>query len=42
MHIAVKYLIIHYFADDTNLISSSKNPKLLMKHTNEELKLLFG
>ena len=42
MHRSVKYSIVHHFADDTNLLYSHKNPKLLRKHMNEDLKLLFN
>ena len=42
MHRSVKYYIVHHFADDTNLLYSHKNPKLLRKHMNEDLKLLFN
>ena len=41
MHTAVKYSVVHHFADDTNLLYSDKNPKLLRKRMNEDLKLLF-
>ena len=42
MHKAVKNYIIHHFVDDTNLLYSHKNPKILKKHMNEDLKLLFN
>ena len=41
MHNAVKHLIIHHFADDTNLLCSDKNPAMLRKKMNEDLKLIF-
>ena len=41
MHMAVKSSIIHHFADDTNLLFSSKCPKEITKILNKELKLLF-
>lgn len=41
MHRAVKHSIVHHFADDTNLLYSHKNPKILRKNMNEDLKLLF-
>jgi hypothetical protein len=42
MHRSIKYSIVHHFADDTNLLYSHKNPKVLRKHMNEDLKLLFN
>lgn len=41
MHSSVKYSTIHHFADDTNLLYSNKDLKLLRKHMNEDLKLIF-
>ena len=41
MHTAVKSSIIHHFADDTNLILSSKNPNQIAKLLNRDLKLIF-
>ena len=41
MNIAVKYSLVHHFADDTNLLCSDKNPKTLRKKVNEDLKLIF-
>ena len=41
MHNAVKHSIVHHFADDTNLLCSDRNPALLRKKMNEDLKLLF-
>ena len=41
MHRAVKHLIVHHFADDTNLLCSDKNPSVLRKKMNEDLKLIF-
>ncbi len=41
MHSAVKYSIIHLFADDTNLLCSDKDPKVLRKKMNEDLRLIF-
>ncbi len=41
MHRAVKSSIIHHFADDTNLLFSSKNPKEIAKALNSDLKLIF-
>ena len=42
MHKSVKHSIVHHFADDTNLLYSHKNPKILRKHMNEDLKLLYN
>ena len=41
MHQAVKSCTIHHFADDTNLLFSSKYPNEITKILNNELKLLF-
>ena len=41
MHRAVLSSVVHHFADDTNLLFSSKNPKLITKLLNKDLKLLF-
>ena len=41
MHQAVKSSIMHHFADDTNLLFSSKLPNEIIKILNNELKLLF-
>ena len=41
MHQAVNYSKIHHFADDTNLLFSDKDPKLIEKILNEELKYVF-
>ena len=41
MHIAVKSSIVHHFADDTNLLFSSKNPQKLSTILNTDLKLLY-
>ena len=41
MHKAVKYSIIHHFADDTNLLFSSKKHKEITKKLNRDLQLLF-
>ena len=41
MHEAVVSSTVHHFADDTNLLFSNKNPKLLSKVLNKELNLLF-
>ena len=42
MHKALKHSVVHHFADDTNLLYSHKNPKILRKNLNEDLKLLFN
>ena len=42
MHQAVKFSTVYHFADDTNLLYHHKNPKLLRKHMNADLKLLFN
>ena len=41
MHNAVKHSIVHHFADDTNLLCSDKNPNILRKKMNEDLKFIF-
>ena len=41
MHAAVKHSVIHHFADDTNILFSNKNPKLIAKILNRELKSVF-
>ena len=41
MHSAIKYSKVHHFADDTNLLFSHKNLKLLRKRVNSDLALLF-
>ena len=41
MRNAVKFSIVHHFADDTNLLYSNKNQKLLRKNVNIDLELLF-
>ena len=41
MHSAVKTSIMHHFADDTNLLFSSKNQNKITKIINSDLKLLF-
>ena len=41
MHSAVKHSIVHHFADDTNLLCSDRNPSMLRKKMNEDLKLIF-
>ena len=41
MRNAVKFSIVHHFADDTNLLYSNKNQKLLRNNVNIDLELLF-
>ena len=41
MHVALKNSTVHHFADDTNLLCSHKDPKVLRKLMNDDLKLLF-
>ena len=41
MHSAVKYSIIHHFADDTNLLCNDKDTdKVLRKKMNEDLRFI--
>ena len=42
MHTAVKFSTVYHFADDTNLLYHHKNPKVLRKHMNSDLKLLYN
>ena len=42
MHSAIKHSTVYHFADDTNLLYHHKNPKILRKHMNSDLKLLFN
>ena len=41
MHDAIQFSKVHHFADDTNLLFSHKNLKILRKRVNMDLKLLF-
>ena len=41
MHYAIKFSKVHHFADDTNLLFSHKNVKILRKRVNMDLGLLF-
>ena len=41
MHKAVKYSRIYHFADDTNLLHSHKDQKILRKNVNTDLTLIF-
>ena len=41
MHNAVRHSIVHHFAEDTNLLCAGRNPSLLRKKMNEDLKLIF-
>ena len=41
MRHALKFSIVHHFADDTNLLYSHKNEKILRKNINQDLEFLF-
>jgi len=41
MHKAVKFSSIFHFADDTNMLNCSRNPKQLAKRVNIDLKLIL-
>ena len=41
LHQAVTSSKMHHFADDTNILFSNKNPKLIAKILNKELKFVF-
>ena len=41
MHSAVKHSSMHHFAGDTNPLCSDKDPKVLRKKMNEDLRLIF-
>ena len=41
LHVAIKYSIVHHFADDTNLLLKNKSLKL-QKHINIDLKYLYN
>ena len=41
MHQAVTSSKMHHFSDDTNLLFSNKNPTLMEKILNQELKSVF-
>ena len=41
MHRATKHSIMHHFADDTNLLCSHKDPVMLRKMMNDDLRSLF-
>ena len=41
MHNALKNCIVHHFADDTKLLYSHSDPKVLKRIMNSELKILF-
>ena len=41
MHQAVTSSKMHHFADDTNILFSNKNQKLIAKILNKELKFVF-
>ena len=40
LHSAIKYSLVHHFADDTNLLLKNKSLKQLQKHMNVDLKIL--
>ena len=40
LHTAIKYSLVHHFADDTNLLLKNKSLKQLQKHMNIDLKIL--
>ena len=42
MHQSVTSSKMHHFADDTNLLFSTKNPKVMEKILNQEMKYVFG
>ena len=41
MHLAMEHSTIYHFADDTNLLYSSKSLKILRKRLNKDLQLLY-
>ena len=41
MHSAMKHSLVHHFADDTNLLCSHKDPKVLRIMMNNDLRSLF-
>ena len=41
MHKAAKFSTLYHFADDTNLLYSNRNEKLLRKNINTDLRLIF-
>ena len=42
MRHALKFSVVHHFADDTNLLYSHKNQKVLRKNINTDLELLVS
>ena len=40
LHCAIKFSLVHHFADDTNILHINDSPKQLAKHVNLDLKLL--
>ena len=40
LHSAIRYSLVHHFADDTNLLLKNKSLKQLQKHLNIDLKIL--
>ena len=41
MHLSMEHSTIYHFADDTNLLYSCKSFKVLRKHVNKDLQLLY-
>ena len=41
MNSAIKHSLVHHFADDTNLLYSHRDPNVLRKNMNTDLKLWF-
>ena len=41
LHKCIRYSKVYHFADDTNLLNASSNPKCLQKQLNIDLKLLY-
>ena len=42
LHCAIRYSTVHHFADDTNLLSVSKSPKILKNRMNKDLHFLWN
>ena len=40
LHSAIRYSLVHHFADDTNLLLKNKSLKQMQKHLNIDLKIL--
>ena len=41
LHRAIRHSQVYHFADDTNLLKTSRSPQKLQKHLNIDLKLLY-